>query len=56
MNIAQVRMRMGKPADAVGPLERALGIYELRLGRDHADTKSAVRLLGEARAAAGQLH
>jgi hypothetical protein len=40
----------------VAPLERALAIYELRLGAEHADTKSARRVLGEARVAAGQLH
>ena len=56
MNIAQLRIRKGRPADAVAPLERALAIYDLRLGPDHADAKSARRLLDEARTAAGQLH
>jgi non-specific serine/threonine protein kinase/serine/threonine-protein kinase len=56
MNVAQLRIRKGQPAEAVAPLERALAIYELRLGAEHADTKSARRVLGEARVAAGQLH
>jgi serine/threonine protein kinase len=56
MNVAGARRRLGRSADAVAPLERAVAIYELRFGADHADTQAARRELGAALAEAGQLH
>jgi non-specific serine/threonine protein kinase/serine/threonine-protein kinase len=55
MNIAGVRVKQGRSADAIEPLERAASIYALRFGESHADTIAATEELARARAAA-QLH
>ena len=55
MNIAGVRVKQGRSADAIAPYERAAAIYAHRFGESHPDTVAATEELARARAAA-QLH
>ena len=52
MNIAGVRVKQGRSADAIAPYERAAAIYALRFGESHPDTVAATEELARARAGA----